>query len=220
MNGNGDGMKIVMFGPPGAGKGTQSKLLVEHYKIPQISTGDLFRENLSKQTPLGLKAKSYMDKGQLVPDEVTNDMVKDRLTHADTKKGYILDGFPRTIPQAEALDTFSKITVVINFIADDKVIVERLSGRRICKQCGAIFHIKNIPPKQEGICDKCGGHLYQRRDDNYETIKDRQDTYVRQSQPLLEYYGDKGMVQNIEVVGGPDIMVPIIIDVVEKNIKH
>ena len=191
-------MNIIFLGAPGVGKGTYTATVKEKYGLPHISTGDIFRANIKNNTELGKMAKSYMDKGQLVPDEVTNNMVKDRLTHADTKKGYILDGFPRTIPQAEALDTFSKITVVMNFTADDKIIVERLSGRRTCKQCQAIYHLKNIPPKQEGVCDKCGGPLSQRDDDKPAVISERLKAYYAQTQPLVAFYKKKGLLHQIE----------------------
>lgn len=171
-------MNIIMLGPPGAGKGTQAKMLVEKFGIPQISTGDMLRAAVAEGTELGKKAKEYMDKGQLVPDEVVIGIVEERLKKSDCEKGFILDGFPRTVPQAEALDKIlekmgKKIDYVINIVVPDVEILKRLTGRRTCKQCGAMYHVIYNPPKQEGVCDKCGGELYQRDDDKEETIKNR-----------------------------------------------
>ncbi|MBI4149801.1 adenylate kinase [Candidatus Woesearchaeota archaeon] len=190
-------MKLVMFGPPGAGKGTQAKMLVEHYKIPQISTGDLFRENLSRQTSLGLKAKAYMDKGELVPDDVTIAMIKERIAQPDCKKGFILDGFPRTLPQAKELDKLMKIDKVVNVTSKDETIIKRLSSRWLCRKCGAIFGI-DIPPKKKGICDKCGGELYQRDDDKPEAVKNRLKVYYENTHPLIEYYEKKKLLFTVD----------------------
>lgn len=190
-------MKIVMFGPPGAGKGTQSKLLVEHYHTPQISTGDLFRENLGKQTPLGLKAKAYMDKGELVPDGVTIAMLKERIAQPDCKHGFILDGFPRTPPQAEALDKLVKIDKVINVTSKDDTIVKRLSSRWMCKKCGAIFGI-DVPAKKQGICDTCGTELYQRDDDKVEAVRNRLKVYYENTHPLIDYYKKKNLLFTVD----------------------
>ena len=191
-------MKIIFLGAPGVGKGTYTSRIKEKYRLQHISTGDIFRENMKNNTPLGQEAKTYIDKGQLVPDEVTINMVKDRLSKEDIKKGYILDGFPRTIPQADALAEFSKVDLVVNFEAEESVIIQRLSGRRICRKCGAIFHIKNIPTKIENICDKCGGEIYQREDDKPEAIKQRLITYQEQTSPLIDYYKEKRMIAIIE----------------------
>ncbi len=191
-------MKIVFLGSPGVGKGTYTAKVVEKYGLIHISTGDIFRENIKGNTELGVEAKSYLDSGALVPDQVTINMVKDRLSKPDIEKGYILDGFPRTIPQANALGEFEKVDLVINFVADEKIILQRLGGRRICKQCGAVFHVTNIPPKQEGICDKCNGELYQRDDDKEEAIKERLKVYNEQTQPLVEYYSEKGLLKTVD----------------------
>jgi len=195
-------MKIVFMGPPGAGKGTQAEKIVETYQIPHISTGDMFRKAINDQTELGIEAKRYMDQGALVPDHVTIGIVKDRLSEADCKKGFLLDGFPRTVDQATALDEIlisldSKIDYVINIDVDLSILKERLTGRRICSSCGATYHMVFNPPKVEGICDKCGGELYQRKDDNEETVGNRLEVYVKQTKPLLDYYSQAGNLVNI-----------------------
>ncbi len=192
-------MKIIMLGAPGAGKGTQAKLLAEEYKIPHISTGDIFRANIKNGTELGNKAKTYMDQGLLVPDELVVDLVVDRLQQEDCKKGYILDGFPRTIPQAESLDKAleglnDKVDYAFDIEAADEDIIRRMSGRRACLGCGATYHIVNIPPKTEGICDTCGKELVIRDDDKPETVKKRLDVYHEQTQPLIDYYKNKGIL--------------------------
>lgn len=195
-------MKIIALGSPGVGKGTYAAELVKKYDLIHISSGDLFRENIKNQTPLGIIAKKHIDQGHLVPDEVTIGMVKEKLAQLDGKSGeksYLLDGFPRTIPQAEALSTFSEVDLVINFKADHKVIIQRLSGRRICRKCGAIFHVQNLPPKIKGICDKCGGEIYQRDDDQPEAIKERLMVYEKQTKPLIEYYHQKGWLREVTV---------------------
>jgi adenylate kinase len=191
-------MNIIFLGAPGVGKGTYTCKVKEKYGLIHISTGDIFRENIKNNTSLGQEAKKFIDAGKLVPDETTINMVRDRLSKPDIKKGYILDGFPRTIPQAEALAGFTKIDAVINFVADDNVIIQRLSGRRICRKCQAIFHIKNIPTKVEGICDKCGGEVYQRDDDKPEAIKHRLKVYQEQTSPLIEYYKNKKLLKVID----------------------
>ncbi len=192
-------MNLIFLGPPGVGKGTIAKEIVKEKGIPQISTGDLLRATVKKGSELGKKAKTYMDTGKLVPDDLVIDLLKQRIAQDESKDGFILDGFPRTIPQAEALDKSNvKIDKVLNFKATEKTIIERISGRRTCKKCGAIFHIKNIPPKVEGICDKCGGELYRRDDDKPKTIKKRLKTYKEQTKPLINYYAKKGLLVNIE----------------------
>ncbi len=196
-------MNIVFLGPPGAGKGTQAKILIERYGIPQISTGDMLREHRAKGTELGKKAQEYMDKGQLVPDEIILGMVKERLSQADCEKGFILDGFPRTVAQAEALDKLlldmgKKLDFALALIVPDDLLVERLTGRRTCKNCGMMYHIKYKPSKVEGKCDVCGGELYQRPDDNEETVRNRLKVYHEQTAPLIEYYRNKGILREID----------------------
>jgi len=191
-------MNIVLLGSPGVGKGTYAKRISKIYNIPHISTGDMFREAIKNKTEIGLKAKGYMDKGELVPDDVTIKTVEERLKKDDCKNGFMLDGFPRTIAQAEALDKIVVIDKVLDFTASDEVIIDRLSGRRICKSCGAIFHIRNIIPKTEGVCDNCGGELYQRDDDKPESVKKRLDVYREQTEPLIEYYKEKELLADID----------------------
>ena len=196
-------MKIILMGPPGAGKGTQAEKLVELYQIPHISTGDMFRKAQKDGTELGLKAKSYMDQGQLVPDEVTVGIVKERLAEVDCKEGFLLDGFPRTVQQADALDTIlaeldMALDCVVNIEVDKAFLVDRLTGRRVCRTCGATYHIANKAPKVEGVCDKCGGELYQRGDDTIETVSNRLDVYAAQTAPLIDYYKSKGIMSSID----------------------
>jgi len=190
-------MNIVLLGSPGVGKGTYAKRISKIYDIPQISTGDMFREAIKNKTEIGLKAKEYMDKGELVPDDVTIGIVEERLKKDDCKNGFMLDGFPRTIPQADALSDIITVDKVLDFTASDEVIIDRLSGRRVCKNCGAIFHIRNIVPKVEGICDNCGGELYQRDDDKPESVKKRLDVYKKQTAPLIGYYKEKKLLADI-----------------------
>lgn len=196
-------MKIVMLGAPGAGKGTQAKMISEKYNVPHISTGDIFRANIKENTPLGQKAKEYMDKGLLVPDELVVDLVVDRLAQDDAKNGYVLDGFPRTIPQAEALtEALDKIGEKLDYAIDVEVpddnIVNRMSGRRACVACGGTYHIKFNPTKKEGICDACGGELILRDDDKPETVKQRLTVYHDQTQPLIDYYTKEGILKEVD----------------------
>ena len=191
------------MGLPGAGKGTQAEKIVEKYGIPHISTGDMFRAAMKEETELGLKAKSFIDKGELVPDEVTIGIVQERLSKEDAHKGFLLDGFPRTVAQADALENIlnnlgKKIDYVINIQVDKEVLMERLTGRRICKNCGATYHLVFNPPSEDGVCDRCGGELYQRADDNEETVQNRLDVNIKQTQPLLDFYQDKGYLVNID----------------------
>ena len=215
-------MNIIFLGPPGAGKGTQAKILVEKYGIPQISTGDMLREHVAKGTELGMKAKEYMEKGQLVPDEIILSMVKERLSQDDAQKGFILDGFPRTVAQAEALDKLleemgKKIEYVLALIVPDEELVTRLTGRRTCKNCGMMYHIKFKPPKVEGKCDACGGELYQRADDNEETVRNRLKVYHEQTAPLIEYYKKKGVLFEIDGSKSIEEITQQIINILEKK---
>ncbi|MBN2422990.1 adenylate kinase [Candidatus Woesearchaeota archaeon] len=191
-------MKLIFLGPPGAGKGTQAEKLSKELAIPHISTGDIFRENIKNQTELGVKAKSFIDQGLLVPDEVTNNMVKNRLNKEDCSNGYILDGYPRTVNQADFLSVIQDIDKVINFTLSDEQIIKRISGRRTCKKCGAIFHIMWKKPKKQGICDNCGSQLVQRSDEMPETVKKRLDVYNQQTSPLINYYKKKDLLVNVD----------------------
>ncbi|MFC0477028.1 adenylate kinase [Robertmurraya beringensis] len=195
-------MNLVLMGLPGAGKGTQAEKIVEKYSIPHISTGDMFRAAMKEGTELGLKAKSFMDQGALVPDEVTIGIVRERLSKDDCQKGFLLDGFPRTVAQAEALENMlteldKKIDYCLNIDVDHNILMERLTGRRICKECGATYHLVFNPPAKDGTCDRCGGELYQRADDNEETVHNRLEVNIQQSEPLLHFYETKGYLKNI-----------------------
>lgn len=201
-------MKLVILGPPGAGKGTQAEYIVERYNIPHISTGDIFRENIKNNTELGKEAKSYMDKGLLVPDDLVIALVEDRLNKADAKEGFLLDGFPRTVAQAVSLDSIldknnDKLTRVINISVDPEILIERAVGRRVCKTCGMTYHVKFNPPKEEGICDKDGTKLIQRDDDTEETVKTRISVYFDQTAPLIDYYRAQNLLVDID--GAKDI---------------
>ena len=196
-------MKIVMLGAPGAGKGTQAKMIADKYSIPHVSTGDIFRANIKEGTALGLEATSYMDQGKLVPDELTVRILLDRVAKDDCKNGYVLDGFPRTIPQAEVLkDALAKQNDKIDFAIDvdvpDENIVKRMSGRRACVTCGATYHIEHVPPKKEGICDKCGSELILRDDDKPETVLNRLKVYHEQTQPLIDFYNKEGILKTVD----------------------
>lgn len=196
-------MKIIMLGAPGAGKGTQAQMIADKFGIPHISTGDIFRENVKNGTELGMEAKKYMDQGLLVPDELTVKILLDRVAKDDCENGYVLDGFPRTIPQAEVLDAAikelgDKIDYAINVDVPDENIIRRMSGRRACLACGATFHIEHIPPKQEGICDRCGKELVLRDDDREETVKNRLDVYHKQTQPLIDFYTKQGILKTVD----------------------
>ncbi|NOY46535.1 MAG: adenylate kinase [Deltaproteobacteria bacterium] len=202
-------MRLILLGPPGAGKGTQAKRLIERYGIPQISTGDILRAAVRDGTDLGKKAKEYMDAGKLVPDEVVIGIIEERLQEADCAKGFILDGFPRTVAQADALNRVlanlgQAIDHVVSIEVPDEELVERLTGRRTCRGCGAMYHVKFSPPKAEGVCDKCGGELYQRDDDREETIRARLKVYHDQTAPLVEYYEKAGLLRRIPGQGSVD----------------
>ena len=214
-------MRAVLLGPPGAGKGTQAVRLVEKYGVPQISTGDIFRKNIKEGTELGKKAQEYTNSGRLVPDELVVDLVKDRLMQDDCANGYLLDGFPRTIFQAEQLDKFleeqgQKLDAVINFEVGYEALIERLTGRRVCKACGAGYHVVNLPPKVEGVCDKCGGELEQRKDDTRETAENRIAIYEESTAPLIEYYSNSGALKNFNAEKAPeDVFAEIVAEIGE-----
>ena len=213
-------MKIIMLGAPGAGKGTQAKMLADKYKIPHVSTGDIFRANIKNGTELGTKAKVYMDQGMLVPDELTCDLVVDRIKQDDCKDGYILDGFPRTIPQAECLDKAldalnDKIDFAVNVEVPDENIIRRMSGRRACLSCGRTYHIVYNPPKEEGICDECKKELDLRDDDKPETVEKRLKVYHEQTQPLIDYYRNKGVLAEVDGTRDMQEVFTAITDVLE-----
>ncbi|MDT7573131.1 MAG: adenylate kinase [Actinomycetota bacterium] len=203
-------MRLVLVGPPGAGKGTQAQFIAEHLHVPQISTGDIFRANVSSGTPLGVQAKAFMDRGDLVPDDVTIDMVRNRLREADALRGFLLDGFPRTVPQAEVLDDMlressdTKLDVVLELVVDDDEVIRRLSGRRTCRTCNHIWHVDFDPPKVEGVCDLDSGALYQRDDDKAETIANRLAVYASSTAPLVSYYAGRGLLVGIDATGPVD----------------
>ncbi|MEM7816198.1 MAG: adenylate kinase [Candidatus Aenigmatarchaeota archaeon] len=219
-------MNIVFLGPPGSGKGTYASRIAPQLGIPHISTGDLLREAVAKKTATGKKADEYMKKGLLVPDEIVMQIVNERLSQPDAKKGFIFDGFPRTIEQAETLEKMKKIDVVINLRIPDEVIIKKILARRTCEKCGQIYNIAHIKfgkvdmppvlPKKEGICDKCGGKLVSRSDETEQVIKDRLEVYRKQTQPLIDYYTKKKLLRNVDVIGSPEIMVPIIMKEIKK----
>ncbi len=196
-------MNLILLGPPGAGKGTQAARMIEKYHIPQISTGDIFRKNIKEGTELGKKAQEYMNKGELVPDDLVIEIATTRLLEDDCKNGFLLDGFPRTVYQAEKLDEFlakhgKKIDKVLDIAVEKEELMTRLIGRRVCRACGATYHVVNMPPKKEGVCDSCGGELYQRADDNKETVENRIDVYNSQTKPLVDYYEKAGNIAHID----------------------
>ena len=199
-------MNLILLGPPGCGKGTQAKMLTEKHHIPQISTGDILREAVKQETPMGVEAKNYMNAGKLVPDEVVIGIIQDRLKQSDCENGFILDGFPRTVVQAEALDSTltsmqKKIEHALSITVPDEELLGRLTGRRTCRSCGAMYHVMFNPPKKEGVCDACSGELYQRDDDTEETIRNRLNVYTQQTAPLIDYYQVKGLLRNIAGTG-------------------
>ena len=210
-------MRVIMLGPPGAGKGTQASRIADRYDVPHISTGDMFRANLKNGTPLGEEARRYMDAGELVPDDLVVRMVDDRLNWQDAQGGWVLDGFPRTIGQAQSLDQLlgakdRPIDVVLRFAVDDEEVVERLSGRRVCRECGHIYHVNANPPTQEGVCDECGGELYQRDDDKEEVIRTRLDSYAQDTEPLERFYDDRGQLRDVRATGDIDDVTARVMD--------
>ena len=213
-------MNIILMGLPGAGKGTQASEIVKKFPIPHISTGDMFRKAIKDETDLGKEAKSYMDRGELVPDEVTVGIVKERISEDDAKKGFLLDGFPRTIDQAESLNQIMseldrEIDAVINIEVPEEELMNRLTGRRICEKCGTTYHLVFNPPKVDGVCDIDGGKLYQRKDDNPETVSNRLSVNVKQSKPILEYYDEKGVLKNIDGAKDIDEVTKDVIDILD-----
>jgi adenylate kinase len=223
-------MNLVFFGPPGCGKGTYASRVGAQLGIPQISTGDMFRAEVAAGSELGKLADSYMKGGNLVPDDVTIKMLEKRISQQDCENGFILDGFPRTIEQMKHLENITEIDLVINFNLAEEILLEKALARRTCSKCGTIYNVADIRrgkihlppllPKKEGVCDKCGSPVTQRKDDNLETIKDRQNVYWKQSQPLLKYYREKDMVKDVDVIGPPDIMVPIIVETIRENVEE
>ena len=214
-------MDLILLGPPGSGKGTQAQKMVERYRIPQISTGDILRAAVKEKTPMGVEAKQYMDQGALVPDKVVVGIVRDRLKNADCSGGFILDGFPRTVPQAEALESTLQdmkrgIDYVVSIDAANEELIRRLVGRRTCRSCGAMYHLIFDPPKKEGICNKCEGELYQRDDDKEETIRARLKVYEKQTAPLIEYYRHKGFLRTVNGVGGMEEIFREIVKAIEE----
>jgi adenylate kinase len=204
-----DGLRVVLVGPPGAGKGTQALRIAEAYGIPHIATGDIFRANVKGGTALGQKAQSYMDAGELVPDEIVVEMVRERLQEDDAAGGFLLDGFPRTVPQAEALEDLlvelgRPLHAVLRFSIEDDEVVRRIAGRRVCGECGATYHVEVDPPQEDGVCDRCGAEVLQRDDDREEVVRTRLDVYLRETQPLEFFYWERGLLVDVDAVGGVD----------------
>lgn len=209
-------MKLVIFGPPSAGKGTQAQKLSKQYGIPQVATGDLLRKAVADRTPLGLKIKSYVDQGKLGPDDIIVRLIKERVSKPDCRKGFLLDGFPRTMGQAEELEKMTDIDLVLSIIVDFEVLVERAVGRRTCPKCSAVYHIKFNPPMNEGTCEKCGSKLIQRDDDKEETVRNRLRVYQEQTAPLIEYYRKKGKLVDIDGAGGIDAVFAHMVDAISR----
>ncbi len=194
-------MNLIFLGPPGIGKGTHAEIVSRTHGIPRISTGEIMREEIRRGTDLGNDVKSYMDSGELVPDELVIDIIKKRISQKDCERGFILDGFPRTVNQAEELGKITKIELVVNFVASENEIIERIAGRLTCRKCGAVYHIKNIPSKKEGVCDKCGSELYHREDQEEKAVEKRMEVYEKSTKPLIEYYRRKGILKDVDVEG-------------------
>ncbi|MEM0024203.1 MAG: adenylate kinase [Thermofilaceae archaeon] len=205
-------MRLVFMGPPGVGKGTYAAAISERFGIPHVSTGDMIREEIKKGTELGRKLREYVERGELVPDELVTEIVRARLSQEDCKHGFILDGYPRTLKQAEDLDKMTKIDLVLNFVAPDEVIVDRISGRRICRKCGTIYHVKYMPPKVPGVCDRCGGELYQREDDKPEVVLRRLEVYRQQFAPIINYYKERNLIVDIDASDQAEIVIPRVIE--------
>jgi len=197
-------MKLIFLGPPGAGKGTLAGLVAKELGVPQISTGDIFRDAIKRGTELGKRVKAIVGRGDLVPDELTVSLVRERLAEPDAAHGYILDGFPRTIPQAEALEGFERLDAVVNFVIGDEVVIARLTGREVCRACGAIYHVRNMPTKVKGVCDRCGGQTYTRPDDALESITNRLEVYKRQTEPLIAFYRERGLLRDVDSSTTPE----------------
>jgi adenylate kinase len=210
-------MNLIFLGAPGVGKGTHAEIVSKEFSIPKISTGDILREEVKKQTELGMKAKGYMDRGELVPDDLVIKILEKRLKEKDCEKGFILDGFPRTLPQAKALERFASIDLVLNFKASKETIIERITGRYTCRKCGAIYHVKNMPPKVEGVCDVCGGELYQREDQKREVVENRLKVYEKLTKPLIDYYRKKGVIRDIDVEGSIETVSKRVLEVLKNN---
>jgi adenylate kinase len=220
-------MRIVFLGAPGVGKGTYASRISLILEIPHIATGDLFRDEIREGTELGKEAKEYMERGELVPDELVIDMLKKRINEKDCERGFILDGFPRTVRQAEELETITRIDLVVNINLREELLIKKLAARRICRKCGKIYNIADIKvgeirmppllPKKENVCDNCGGELYQRADDHPKVIEGRFEAYERQTKPLIEFYKKRNVLRNMEVVGGPDVMVPKIVELIKNT---
>jgi len=212
-------MNLIFLGPPGVGKGTHAGIAGEELGIPQISTGDLFRAEIKNQTELGKKAKEYIDRGELVPDEITVAMLKERISRPDCERGFILDGFPRTIAQAEALEGITKIDLVVNMVASDETIIDRITNRWTCRKCGAIYNSKTIPPKVEGVCDKCGGELYQREDQKRDVVENRLKVYEKQTAPLIDYYKEKGLLVDVDAEGPKEEVNRRVMETIREHLK-
>ncbi len=208
-------MNIIVMGAPGVGKGTYTELISKKYNLPHISTGDMFRSEAKKGTKIGNMAREVMEAGGLMPDDITNKLLKKRLKQKDCKDGFILDGYPRSIEQAKALEKITNTDKVINFVANDEIIIDRVSGRIVCRKCGATYHEKNIPPKKPGVCDSCGGELYRRQDDEPDVVRKRLQVYYEKTAPLIDYYKDKGMLVNVDL-SGPYREYPKVLEQVER----